>query len=61
MNKWLFRLYVVFILLGAMMVTEWSTFAPVMIPMGVGIIALSAFLIIWEGTPKGRVKGIRKR
>ncbi len=61
MNNWLFRLYVVFILLGAMMVTAWSTFTPVMMPMGVGIIALSSFLIIWEGTPKGRVKGIRKK
>ena len=60
MNKWLFRLYVVFILLGLMMVTAWRTFAPVMFPMGAGIIVLSVFLIVWEGHQKEKRFSNRK-
>ncbi len=61
MNKWLFRLYIVFIFLGVMMITAWRDFAPVMLPMGIGILLLSIFLILWEGTPKGRIKGLKKK
>ncbi len=59
MNKWLFRFYILIIFIGFMMITDWLTFAPIMIPMGAALIALSVFCIMWEGTPKGRIKGIK--
>ena len=61
MNKWLYRLHMVFIFLGLMMITAWKSFAPVMLPMGIGILVLSIFLILWKGTSKGRVKGLKKK
>lgn len=61
MNKWLFRLYMVFIFLGVMMITAWREFASVILPIGLGILVLSIFLILWEGTPKGRIKGLKKK
>ena len=61
MNKWLFRLYIVFIFLGVMIIIAWRDFAPVMLPMGIGILTLSLFLILWEGTPKGIIKGLKKK
>ncbi len=56
MNKWLFRLYVVLMFLGVMMITAWRTFTPVMLPMGLAIIGLSTFLIMWEYKIKKRYK-----
>ncbi len=61
MNNWLFRFYILIIFIGLMMITDWSTFAPIMIPIGVALIILSVFCIMWEGTPKGRLKGLRRK
>jgi hypothetical protein len=51
----------VFIFLGVMMITAWREFASVILPIGLGILVLSIFLILWEGTPKGRIKGLKKK
>ncbi len=59
MNKWIFRLLILVMLIGLFIVFEFSQYTTVILFQGIGLILFSCIAILWYGTPKGKVKGLK--